>query len=74
MKTSSAARKSSKVRTVRGPVAVGAQVRMWRDRVIPARKVPLGMGVKSSPSLTMKTLAVAVSATLPSASATSALP
>ena len=42
---------------------------MWRARVIPARKVPLAMGVNTTPSFTMKTLAVAVSATLPIASA-----
>ena len=40
---------------------------------MPAKKVPLETGVKTSPSFTIKMLAVAVSATLPIASATSAL-
>ena len=40
--------------------------------MIPAKKVPLGIGVNISPSFTIKILAVAVSATLPIISATSA--
>jgi hypothetical protein len=40
---------------------------------MPFKNVPLGIGVKYSPFLTMKILAVAVSATLPSASQAIAL-
>src|SRR5690606_2967828 len=46
---------------------------MVRARVMPDRKAPLATGVKTWPSLTMKMLDEAVSATLPSMSRTSAL-
>jgi hypothetical protein len=60
MKTSSAWRKSSKVRTV-STTSIPAARRfvMWRWRVMPLRKVPLGMGVKHRAIATMKTFAVA---------------
>src|ERR1700691_3377455 len=41
---------------------------MTRARVMPARKVPFASGVNTTPSLTMKILAVPISATLPSMS------
>ena len=44
-----------------------------RIRVMPARKVRLAAGVKTTPSLTMKMFDAPVSATLPSMSRTSAL-
>lgn len=44
-----------------------------RWRVMPLRNVPFGTGVKTSPPRTMKTFDVAVSATLPRTSVTSAL-
>ncbi|MNW10561.1 hypothetical protein D3C71_2078050 [compost metagenome] len=46
---------------------------MTRKRVMPARKVRLAAGVKTTPSLTRKTLDEPVSAMLPSMSRTSAL-
>ena len=45
---------------------------MCLDLVIPAKNVPLGIGVKISPSLTINIFAVAVSATFPFASVTRA--
>ena len=41
-----------------------------RLRVMPARKLPLGTGVPTMPSLARKMLELQVSATLPSASST----
>ena len=54
-------------------IPLALKFEMCRARVMPARKVPFGTGVKTVPSLTINMLAVAVSATLPMASATSAL-
>ncbi len=46
---------------------------MTRWRVMPLRKVPFAAGVRTTPSLARKMFEVAVSATLPSMSQTSAL-
>src|ERR1700733_9028175 len=53
------------------PVLRKSPITLWR--VIPARKVPFGMGVNTLPSFARNTFDVASSATLPNISQTSAL-
>ena len=47
---------------------------MTRRRVTPSRKAPVGTGVRTTPSFTMKTLALASSATSPRVSSIKQLP
>ena len=53
------------------PASRSSPITRWR--VMPARNVPFGIGVNTTPSLAMNTLELASSATLPSTSRTTQL-